>query len=286
MLAATCLVPPMAARSSAVRGDTDPLAPRQPITRTVLPQDPAVLDRLAQQPQTRYQGAGFDPCAVPPLDTMRTWKAASPYGAIGVFTSGDQHACADPLLTRDWVTQVRAMGWKLIPLHIGLQAPCTTRLDKPRHIDPADAIDQGRAEATQAVAGLDALGIGAGSPVYADIEAYQQDDPGCAQAVVDFTVGWTAQLHSLGYRSGFYSSMDSGIRDMIAAARAGCSPLPDDLWYARWDGKADTTGSGHLPADLWPGHTRIHQLSGDVTETYGGATLLIDGDWLDAPVAN
>ncbi|QMU75110.1 DUF1906 domain-containing protein [Streptacidiphilus sp. PB12-B1b] len=284
--AVACLALPIAVGSTPAHGSGHPLAPGHRITRTVLPEDPAALARLDADPPALYHGAGFDPCAAPPLSAMAAWKAASPYRAIGIFTSGDQHRCADPLLTRAWVGSVRAMGWKVVPLDIGLQAPCSDYPGKPLHIDPVHAVDQGRAEATRAVAGLDALGIGAGSPVYSDMEAYPQDSPGCAQAVVDFALGWTAQLHSLGDRSGFYSSMDSGIADMMSAARAGCSPLPDALWYARWDGRADTAGSGYLTDDLWSGHARIHQLSGNVTETYAGATLVIDQDWLDGPVAD
>ncbi len=147
-------------------------------------------------------------------------------------------------------------------------------------------MEQGRDEADEAARALRSLGFGAGSPVYLDIEAYPMHDPACGQAVVEFTLGWTQALHSAGYRSGFYSSLESGIADLAAAARAGSSPVPDALWYARWDDRADTAGSGALDPDLWNLHQRVHQHRGNVAETYGGAALTIDRNQADGPTAD
>lgn len=232
-----------------------------------------------------WNGPAFDACTAPSLDTLKAWRDASPYGALGIYTSGSQRGCTQPRLTVDWVRQARSMGWRFLPVHVGLQAPCADPSHKPKRIDPATAVDQGRDEAGEAVRALRALGIAVGSPVYLDIEAYPPHDPVCGQAVVDFTLGWTAGLHDAGYGSGFYSSLDSGIADLAAAARAGSSPLPDALWYARWDGKADTDGSGGLAADLWSSHQRVHQYNGNVEETYGGATLTVDRNHVDGPTA-
>ncbi|WP_371480569.1 DUF1906 domain-containing protein [Kitasatospora sp. NBC_00315] len=268
-------------RAAAPRAAT-PLAPR--IRRTVLRDS-------AWSPTGRsgevFTGAGFDVCTAPALDTMKTWRASSPYGVIGVYTSGSQRGCAQPRLTADWVRQARAMGWRFLPTHVGLQAPCRTLSGKPQHIDPANAVQQGRDEAAVAVRGLKAVGLGKGSPVYLDIESYPRQDAACGQAVVDFTLGWTQALHAAGYRSGFYSSLDSGVADLAAAARAGSSPLPDALWYAQWDDHptTDTAAPGGPGAELWAGHQRVHQYRGNVEETYGGASLTIDRDQLDAPVA-
>ncbi|MDJ0379928.1 DUF1906 domain-containing protein [Streptomyces sp. G-G2] len=232
-----------------------------------------------------FRGEGFDACAAPSAAAMRAWWDHSPYGAVGIYTSGAQRHCAQPRLTADWVRRVQAMGWRLIPVHVGLQAPCTSYAHKPRRIDPARAVEQGRQEAGEALAGLRALGLGAGSPVYLDVEAYHSADLGCARAVVDFASGWTQRLHESGHRAGYYSSLGSGLADLADAARAGTSPLPDAVWYARWDQRADTADNGALSRGLWPGHRRIHQYRGNVRETYGGVTLTIDRDLLDAPVA-
>ena len=254
-----------------------PLSPR--IHRTVL-DDPAGLP--AVRPREVFGGAGFDVCTAPPLDTMKAWLA-SPYRVIGIYTSGSQRGCSQPRLTADWIRRARAMGWRFVPTHVGAQAPCNAQKRRPRHIDPADAVQQGRDEAAVAVRGLQAVGLGKGSPVYLDIESYPLQDPACGQAVVDFTLGWTQALHAAGYRSGFYSSLDSGIADLAAAARAGSSPLPDAVWYAQWDDHASTDAA--LGTGRWADHRRIHQYRGNVEETYGGVTLTIDRDQLDSLVA-
>ncbi|MBD0669388.1 hypothetical protein BU198_01325 [Streptomyces sp. CBMA156] len=246
------------------------------------------LPDRAGPPRARgsWGGPAFDACTAPPLDTLRAWRGASPYGAVGVYTSGSQRGCTQPLLTAEWVRRARSMGWRFLPVHVGRQAPCADPSHKPGRIDPAKAVEQGREEAGEAAGALRSLGFAKGSPVYLDIEAYPLRDPLCGQAVVDFTLGWTAGLHAAGYRSGFYSSLDSGIADLAAAARAGGSPMPDALWYARWDGKADTDGSGGLAPDLWSFHQRVHQYHGNVEESFGGAALTVDHNHVDGPTAD
>ncbi|MDH6576290.1 glycoside hydrolase domain-containing protein [Kitasatospora sp. MAP5-34] len=257
--------------------------PRTPLPPpTVLPDSP----RWPATPGRIFTGAGFDACTAPSLDAMKAWRQYSPYGAVGIYTSGSQRACDQPRLTAAWVRKVRELGWQLLPTHVGLQAPCSTGKSRPGRIDPAKAVAQGRTEAAEAVRGLRALGLGRGSPVYLDIESYPDGDAACAKAVVDFTLGWTQALHGAGYHAGFYSSADSGIRDLDAAARAGASPLPDAVWYARWDDRPGTDGSGYLGAGRWVRHQRTHQNHGDIQETFGGATLTVDRDQLDALVAS
>ncbi|MGK4581928.1 DUF1906 domain-containing protein [Kitasatospora sp. HPMI-4] len=236
-------------------------------------------------PKRRFSGPGFDACSAPPLETMQLWRIASPYRAVGIYSSGGQRGCDQPRLTPGWVSGVRAMGWELVPTHVGLQAPCAKIKNKPNRIDPARAVQQGGEEAAEAVLSLQALGLGPGSPVYLDMEAYPPGDRTCSRAVVDFTLGWTQTLHSAGYHSGFYSSVNSGVADIAAAGRAGSSPLPDVIWYARWDGRAVTDGKDAPPDDMWVRHQRIHQYRGSADETYAGVTLNIDRDQLDGLVA-
>ncbi|MFJ4188346.1 DUF1906 domain-containing protein [Kitasatospora sp. NPDC089509] len=236
-------------------------------------------------PEYRFTGAGFDSCSAPPLEALAAWRTASPYGAVNIYSSGGQRACEQPELTPQWVAEARATGWRLVPTHVGLQAPCAARPDKPVRIDPARAEEQGGQEADEAAVALRVLGLGPGSPVYLDMEAYPTGDQVCTRAVVDFTVGWTRALHRAGYRSGFYSSMDSGVADIVAATRAGRTPMPDAIWYARWDGHPILTGQAGLPDDLWTNH-RIHQYRVDADETYGGVTLDVGPDQLDGLVAD
>src|SRR3954451_5397419 len=78
---------------------------------------------------TRFTGLAFDTCTAPTLAQMTAWKA-SPYKAIGIYFGGVNRSCAQPQLTPAWVTAVTAMGWRLVPIYLGLQAPCGTRTYK------------------------------------------------------------------------------------------------------------------------------------------------------------
>ncbi|MFJ4677028.1 DUF1906 domain-containing protein [Kitasatospora sp. NPDC088783] len=259
-------------------------APPVRLRRTLLA-DP-LSARREPLPAEVFTGAGFDACSAPPVETMRAWWGTSPYGAVGIYTSGRQRACGQSRLTAAWVSEVREMGWQLIPTHVGRQAPCMAPSNKVQRIDPAKAVQQGKEEAAEAVRAVKNLGLRTGTPVYLDIEAYPSGNRACSQAVMDFTVAWTQALHRAGFRSGFYSSTNSGVADLAAAARAGSGPLPDAVWYANWDDRATTTdGAGRLGDDLWVGHSRIHQHHGNAQESYGGAALAIDRNQVDAPVA-
>src|SRR5207244_4091336 len=70
-----------------------------------------------------YTGAGFDTCSAPRLATMQSWLA-SPYRAVGVYVGGTNRACPDGNLSAAWAANVIASGWNLLPLYVGLQAPC------------------------------------------------------------------------------------------------------------------------------------------------------------------
>jgi hypothetical protein len=102
-------------------------------------------------------------------------------------------------------------------------------------------------------------------------------------AVMSFLAAWTAELHAKGYVSGVYSSASSGISDLAARWGSGYTE-PDDLWIANWNGRKSTSDP-YVPSADWPNHHRLHQYSGAHNETYGGATLNIDGDYLDGATA-
>ncbi|MCM2422712.1 DUF1906 domain-containing protein [Streptomyces sp. RKAG293] len=247
---------------------------------------PLEQSRSAAVEPTVFMGRGFDACSAPSLKAMRAWAhGASPYGAVGIYISGRQRGCEQTHLTADWISQVRELGWRLMPTHVGRQPPCSERADSQQTIDPAHATQQGREEAAEAFTAARNLGLGRGTPVYLDLEAYPLGSAGCAQAVIDFTLGWTQGLHSAGYLSGFYSSTLSGVTDLLAARRAGAAPMPDALWYARWNDKAATDGDGLLRDNEWSGHRRAHQYHGKIKESHGGVSLTIDQNQLDTVVA-
>jgi hypothetical protein len=224
-----------------------------------------------------YTGLGFDACAAPSSRAMTSWLA-SPYRAIGVYIGGANRACSQPNLTATWVGEQVAAGWHLIPTYVGLQSP-TSSCSSCARLSSAKAAAQGAAAARDAVAKAEAVGIGAGNPIYFDMEAYTRT-ASASSATLAFLSAWTTELHNLGYVSGAYSSSSSGIAD-LAHAIGGAYELPDDVWTANWNGVRNTADP-YLPASAWPSHQRIHQYRGGHNESYGLITINVDNDYVDA----
>ncbi len=225
-----------------------------------------------------YTGLGFDACTAPSSEQMQAWLA-SPYRAVGIYFGGVNRACQQPHLTAHWVAGQQAQGWHLMPLYVGLQAPCTTS-SKRHKIDPARAAVQGRASAEDAAARAQNLGLARDSVLIFDMEAYRTGDAACRTAVLAFMSAWTARLHDLGYLSGFYSSMASGVADQVASYPTAGYVRPDYVDFARWD-RAVTVADPAIPAGYWSPRRRIKQYRGDHRETHGGVTINIDNDYLD-----
>jgi hypothetical protein len=223
-----------------------------------------------------FAGLGFDACAAPSRREMSAW-GGSPYRAIGVYVGGQNRGCSQPNLTASWVAEQVAAGWHLIPTYVGLQAP-TSSCGSCAKLSAAAATFQGTAAANDAVEDARAVAIGPGSPIYFDMESYSTGGS-ASTATLTFLAAWTARLHALGYRSGVYSSGASGIADLVD--RVGGTYLqPDDIWVANWNGSAGPSDP-YLPAGTWPGH-RIRQYRGGHNETYGGVTINIDNDYVEA----
>jgi hypothetical protein len=222
-----------------------------------------------------YTGLGFDACAAPSAATMSAW-GASPYRAIGVYIGGQNMACSQANLTSSWVSTETGAGWHLIPTYVGLQAPSNSC--GCAAITPSQAQAEGTAAATDAVTQAQALGIGAGNPIYFDMEAYSTGGRN-TPSVLTFLSAWTTQLHASGYESGVYSSSGSGISDLVSQYGTSYQE-PDDLWIANWNGNQSTSDPA-VPSGEWANHQRLHQYQGAHNERYGGVTINIDGDYLD-----
>ncbi len=228
---------------------------------------------------------GFDACAAPSVSTMAAWRS-SPYTSVGIYIGGANRGCAQPNLTRSWVSTVTGQGWKLLPIWVGPQATCTT-LGSTTKIpgDPYGALVSGANEATAAANAADALGFTWLAPVYFDLEAYPRGGD-CTAAVQSFVNGWTYGLNVRGYRAGVYSSLCSGILDLAAVYGNPQYQNLNAVWIAAWNGTPNVFGFG-APCTLsdakWSNHQRVHQYSGGHNETYGGVTINIDSNAVDGP---
>ena len=221
---------------------------------------------------------GFDSCTAPTLATMRVWRRQ--YAAVGVYIGGANSACAYGNLSAAWFRSAAAMGWGMLPTYVGPQAPCWGY--SGTLINPGKAAAEGQAAGADAVADARLFGLAPGSPIYYDMEAYNGGQS-CTNAVLTFLGAWDRTVAAKGYLTGVYSSQDSGIDDMQAAAAAGQAGFtrPDAIWIALWDGKA-TLDDGTLD---WPIGDREKQYAGNLYGTVGGITLSIDRDVVAGPMA-
>jgi hypothetical protein len=223
-----------------------------------------------------FTGLGFDTCSAPSSSAMAAW-AESPFRGVGIYIGGENSACSQPNLSASWVSAQTTAGWHLIPTYVGLQAT-TSSCSSCAKMTAVAAGTQGTAAAEDAVTEAGAIGIGVGSPIYFDMEAYTPSTSS-TKAVLTFLEAWTSKLHELGYQSGVYSSSGSGIADLAAQATTGYL-LPDDIWTANWNGQENTLDTV-LPSTAWANHQRIHQFRGGHNDTYGGTTLNVDSDYVD-----
>jgi hypothetical protein len=233
----------------------------------------ATVPRLPAR-ATAFHGRGFDTCAAPSNAAMDAWRAHSPYRAIGIYLGGSDAACAQPNLTASWLRRQAGRGWHFLPLYVGPQAAfgeLTT-----------SSARQGTAAATDAARRARRLGFGRMTPVFYDMEGYP---PWQSARVLRFLSAWSIRLRALGFYSGVYSSSSSGVADLARQYGRGRYAMPDVIWDALWNGRANTLDSVFRPGQ-WVDHHRVHQYAGNVTQTFGGVTMNIDKDWLNVRVCD
>jgi hypothetical protein len=207
-------------------------APKPTSKPTPKPTGPVLASNPSPVPTQAAAGgtlAGFDTCAAPSLPTMKAWRAK--YAATAIYIGGQMMACGQSNLSASWVQQTEAMGYALMPTFVGLQAPCDSFSGR---IDPKQAASQGTAAANQAVTAAKSYGLGAGTPIYYDMEAYNHTNAGCRTAVLTFLDAWTRQLEAVGYISGVYSSAGSAITDLQSHTTVAGHSLaePQAIWFA------------------------------------------------------
>ncbi len=277
----------LAGSVSALQAGT-PQAAGSPAVRTTL----VAAATTTNKPTPRnFTGYGFDQCVAPSQRAMDAWLRHSPFWAAGIYISGKSRACrSQPNLTPQWVRTQLAKGWRLLPITLGPQASCSTRFprygnDPTISPDPARnyarARAMGRAEAKDAVAAAKRLGIVPKSTLWYDLEAFDIRQTRCRESALRFVHAWTNKLHRLGYVSGYYSSAASGIRmlDDARVSRPGRFSLPDRIWIADWNGRANVE-SKYIRSDGWKPGNRMKQYRGGHNETWGGVTINIDSNYL------
>ncbi len=233
----------------------------------------------------------FDTANLPSLGTMQTWWKDSPYWGIGAYLGGSAFCKSCTFvtsITRTWVKDVQKMGWSFLPVWVGPQAPCYTRNSPKMSADPQIARLEGHDEALKAYAAAINLGmteaVSQTTTIFYDIEAYP-NQLACHEAVTQFLMGWTEQLHVFGVRSGAYGLTSSA----NYGNWANLAVPPDSVWmaYQIHAGYSPTVTVASIPNfnPAWfANHQRVFQYSLDAKETWGGASLNIDSDVADTPL--
>jgi hypothetical protein len=215
-----------------------------------------------------FRGRGFDSCTAPSRTYMRAWRRHSPYRAVGIYIGGADRACDQRNLSRRWVRAQARAGWRFIPMYVGPQATFG-EIRSPGL--------QAARSAADAAAAARRLGFGRRTPIYYDMEAYPPADTGPA---LRFLSTWTITLHKLGYEAGVYSSSRSGIVDLARQYGRNAYTMPDVIYDALWNGTPNTRDKTFERGE-WRNHQRIHQYSGNDTQTFGHDTIDIDQDFLN-----
>jgi hypothetical protein len=225
--------------------------------------------------------SGFDTCTAPSMQAMTAWHKK--YGVAGIYIGGSNMACDYGNLNPSWVQAVTKMGWGLLPVYVGPQAPCYGAGDM---INAKQAASQGQSAAGDAVTQAAALGLPSDSPIYYDMEGFDETNAGCMTAVLKFLDAWTKTLNGRGYTSGVYSSVDSGVQDLQSAAAKHSIAEPQAIWFALWDGHRSLGSSSTFGDAPWPVQSRTKQYAGPHSQTIGGITLNIDSDLWGGPLAD
>ncbi len=258
--------------------------------RTLLERDLA-LPGAAPGPEgsTISTGYGFDKCAAATTAQMQTWKTSSPFVDANVYFGGSARACPQTNLNAAWISAVFGQGWRLIPTWVGPQAPCSG-LGTVFSTNATTARTQGLAEADAAANTAAALGITAGSPLYYDLENYNELDAVCTTAVRAFVNAWSERVKARGYLSGVYGAPADASHDWATGVIAN---PPDAVWIAQWVCSGGTSCTwtpsvfnlSGLSNTLWANNQRLRQYWGGHNETWGGTTFNIDRNYSQGPVA-
>ncbi len=237
---------------------------------------------------------GFDKCVAPTTAQMQTWWNNSSYRDVNIYYGGSVRACPSQPDFATWLPTVFAQGWRAIPTWVGRQSECWAYANPPYNTFPSDAAGaraQGLAEADAAVSAASAIGLGTGTPLYYNLENYNETNTACSTGARAFINAWVERVKSYGYIAGVYGNAYDAQHDWIPGIIAN---PPDALWAASWYCNAGTTSCNWTPTvfgipglsdSYWTNNQRIRQYWGDHNETFGGVTLNIDSDYANGPVA-
>jgi hypothetical protein len=167
----------------------------------------------------------------------------------------------------------RSVGWALVPIWDGLQAPCSGNAAKMSS-NSTTAYNQGVTAADNAATAYFARGFQVVGALYLDMEAFSPADSTCRAAVKSFINGWVYQLTGKAIIAGVYgSSCASYATDWLNIAHPAVQG-----WLADWNSVASAWNISCVPNSDWSDDSRHHQYRSGHFETWNGSTLKVDSD--------
>lgn len=243
---------------------------------------------------TKASYLGFDISVYPGDAAMAAWKyPASPYYWAGYYLPAPCHH-TDTSWSGKYTT-VSGMGWGVLAIYVGQQD--WTQIPQDLAVfdraQPSEAlapmteyssafmtcsasllsVDQGRAEALDAIGKLKADGFPMRSTVYLDVEYVSTVTP----ALLDYIRGWLSGIVADGeYQPGIYMAKSNAatIHDAAHATAAQFATPDPAFWIASSIG-FDTT---RRPTDVGLSYASVWQGMFDVHRSYNGVALTIDED--------
>jgi hypothetical protein len=225
---------------------------------------------------------GFDTARYPGEAVMRAWYGASPYRWVGYYLASPCHRDASWTGTRAALARI---GWGTAVLYVGQQAfenqAVTDTLPPERILCSRSllTVEQGRADASDAVAKTAADGFPPGTVIFLDIEPMQQLP---AEMMIYYQAWHDGVLADGRFRPGTYAhrSNASALYPMAQTSylRAGRRETPP-FWISGGPGFAldqPPTASGFPSATAWQGAL-------DVLRSFAGTSLQVDENVADRP---
>lgn len=239
-------------------------------------------------PAASWSGFAFDACRAPSQRVMNRWRTSSPFTGVGVYLGGVHRACKQRHLTAAWVKEQVRTGWNLLPIWVGPQASCTgyrhritARPGSSRQYPAARARAAG--EARNAVRAARGLQLARGSVIFYDMEPFDVRRPHCRGSSLAFLDQWTREIHRLGYRSGVYSHVSSGISLLSRTGRGYARP--DAVWYA-WIDRVGTMPRKYVADVAFMATSRVHQYALDTRVEFGGFRMDVDWNFVSLGAAS
>ena len=222
-------------------------------------------------------GEGLDSCN---YYSASTWNAALSkpyYYAAGIYMGGATASVANCTTHAASFFQNLSSYLYLMPIWDDLQ--CGTAYSHQMSNNLTAAKNQGVAAADTAISAMQIAQLNGPQMIYLDLES---GGSGCEDRMRHYADGWDKELHAQGYLAGVYGSACSPDMSIYAAA----AHVPDDVWMAEPGGDNTVAGinSACVPTSDWVNHQRIHQYTQGQNFTYGGVTVYVDHDCLNATV--